>query len=82
MPDRKRVRMRDGLSGHTRRSSRKVLTMQTDVRTLLRLIWGALLTSTVIYVILASVLVQGPDNNLNRGLFSNPVIPALTQSGS
>jgi len=56
--------------------------MQTDVRTLLRLIWGALLTSTVIYVILASVLVQGPDNNLNRGLFSNPVIPALTQSGS
>jgi len=55
--------------------------MQTDVRTLLRLIWGALLTSTVIYVILASVLVQRPDNNLNRGLFSNPVIPVLFAVG-
>lgn len=46
--------------------------MQDDVRTL-RVIWGALLLSTVIYVILASVLVQGSDNNLNRGLFYSPV---------
>ena len=46
--------------------------MQDDVRTL-RVIWGALLLSTVIYVILASVLVQGSDNNLDRGLFYSPV---------